>query len=222
MQNVSRNGSLLLNLTQRSRGNLDTQCTQIAKDIGAWLKVNGGAVYASRPFEVWVDNTVLYTRANGNLYATLFGWNAGEVTLSALKSGGATLGTVSKVELLGSTVAMTFSQSGQGLTVTPGGSVPALTGISDSQLASKMRVLRITHDKVWFNDDDSGAASPGWQRKVALGTGDYNDDPNYPLYPASAPPIGTRLGSTGRGGGAVAQVEGRRLSRERLNTSPFL
>ena len=55
MQNVSRNGNLLLNLTQHGRGNLDTQCTQIAKDIGAWLKVNGEAAYASRPFEVWGD-----------------------------------------------------------------------------------------------------------------------------------------------------------------------
>jgi alpha-L-fucosidase len=176
MQNVSRNGSLLLNLTQHGRGNLDTQCTKNAQDIGAWLKVNGEAVYASRPFEAWGDSTVIYTRNNGNVYATLLGWNGGAVTLSALKSGGATLGTVSKVELLGSTVAMTFSQSGQGLTVTPGGSVSALSGISDSQLASKMRVLRITHSKGWFNDDDPGATSPGWQRKVALGTGDYNND----------------------------------------------
>jgi hypothetical protein len=53
--------------------------------------------------------------------------------------------------------------------------VPALTGISDSQVA-KMRVLRVTHDKGWINDDDCGVASPGWQRKVGLGTGDYNKD----------------------------------------------
>jgi alpha-L-fucosidase len=176
MQNVSRNGSLLLNLTQHGRGSLDSQCTKIAQDIGAWLKVNGEAVYASRPFEAWGDSTVIYTRAKGNVYATLLGWNGAAVTLSALKSGGATLGTISKVELLGSTVEMTFSQSSQGLTVTPGGSVSALSGISDSQLASKMRVLRITHSKGWINDDDSGVASPGWQRKVGLGTGDYNKD----------------------------------------------
>jgi alpha-L-fucosidase len=176
MQNVSRNGSLLLNLTQHGRGNLDSQCTKIAQDIGAWLKVNGEAVYASRPFEAWGDSTVIYTRAKGNVYATLLGWNGGAVTLSALKSGGATLGTVSKVELLGSTVAFTFSQNAQGLTVTPSGSVSALTGISDSQLASKMRVLRITHSKGWINDDDSGVRSPGWLRKVGLGTGDYNKD----------------------------------------------
>jgi len=176
MQNVSRNGSLLLNLTQHGRGNLDTECTQIAKDIGAWLKVNGEAMYASRPFEVWGDTTVLYTRANGYVYATLLGWNGGAVTLSALKSGGATLGTVTKVDVLGSAVTTTFSQSAQGLTVTPGGTVPALSGLSDTQLASKIRVLRITHDKGWFNDDDSGAAAPGWLRKVGLTGGDYNAD----------------------------------------------
>jgi hypothetical protein len=176
MQNVSRNGSLMLNLTQRGQGNFDDSLVQIAKDIGTWLKANGEGVYASRPFETWGDNSVVYTRANGNVYATLLNWNGGAVTLGALKSGGVTLGTVSKVELLGSTVAMTFSQSGTGLTVTPSGSVPALSGISDSQLASKIRVLRITHDKGWFNDDDSGATYVGWLRKANLGTGDYNND----------------------------------------------
>lgn len=176
MQNVSRNGSLLLNLTQHGRGNLDPQCTQIAKDIGAWLKVNGEAVYASRPFEAWGDATVLYTRGNGYVYAMLIGWNGAAVSLAALKSGSATLGSVSKVELLGSSVAMTFSQNAQGLTVTPGGAVPALSAISDTQLASKLRVLRISHDKNWFNDDDSGAAAPGWLRKVGGTTGDYNND----------------------------------------------
>ncbi len=176
MQNVSRNGSLLLNLTQHGRGNLDPQCTQIAQDIGAWLKVNGEAVYASRPFETSGDNTVAYTRNDGSVYATLLNWNGGAVTLKALGSGGATLGKVSKVELLGSTVAMTFTQSSQGLTVTPGGSVPALSGISDQQVASKIRVLRITHDKGWVNDDDPGATAPGWLRKCNLATGDYNND----------------------------------------------
>ncbi len=176
MQNVSRNGSLLLNLTQHGRGNLDPQCIQIAQDFGAWLKVNGEAVYGSRPFEVFGDNTVLYTRNNGNVYATLLGWNGGAVTLKALASGGATLGKVSKVEMLGSSVTMTFTQNAQGLTVTPSGSVAALSGISNQQLASKVRVLRITHDKGWFNDDDPGATFVGWLRESNLGTGDYNND----------------------------------------------
>ena len=52
MQNVCRNGAMLLNLTQHGRGDLDPEVIRIAKDVGAWLKVNGEAVYASRPFEV--------------------------------------------------------------------------------------------------------------------------------------------------------------------------
>jgi len=54
--------------------------------------------------------------------------------------------------------------------------VPALSGISNQQLASKMRVLRITHNKGWINDDDPGSAAPGWLRTCNLGTGDYNND----------------------------------------------
>ena len=178
MQNVSRNGTMLLNLTQHGRGDLDPQVIQIAKDIGAWLKVNGEAVYASRPFEVCQENNnaVCYTRNNGNVYSALMNWTNGPITLKALRAGGATLGTVSKVEMLGSDVPMTFSQDDQGLTVTPGGAVQPLTGITNQSLASSCRVLRITHDKGWINDDDPGATYPGWIRRCNLGTGDFNDD----------------------------------------------
>jgi alpha-L-fucosidase len=178
MQNVSRNGTMLLNLTQHGRGDLDPEVIQIAKDIGAWLKVNGEAVYASRPFEVCQEdnNAVCYTRNNGNVYATLLDWNGGPITLKSLRSGGATLGKVSKVELLGSNVPLTFSQDDQGLTVTPGGTVQPLPGITNQSLASTCRVLRITHDKGWINDDDPGATYPGWIRQCNLGTGDYNND----------------------------------------------
>jgi alpha-L-fucosidase len=197
MENVSRNGAMLLNLTQHGRGDLDTQVITIAKDIGAWLKVNGEAVYNSRPFENMGDTTVAYTRNNGNVYAALLNWNGGAVTLSALKSGSATLGKVSKVELLGSTAAVTFNQTAQGLTVTPSGSVAALSGISDQQLASKVRVFRITHDKGWVNDDDPGASYVGWLRKCSLGTGDYNDD----LTTSST--VGTAWSTSFTGNGAA-------------------
>jgi alpha-L-fucosidase len=178
MQNVCRNGTMLLNLTQHGRGDLDPQAIQIAKDIGAWLKVNGEAVYASRPFEVCGENTnaICYTRNNGKVYASLLNWDGGPITLKALHTGGATLGKASKVELLGSDVALTFVQDGQGLTVTPSSAVQPLTRISNQSLASACRVLRITHDKGWFNDDDPGATYPGWIRRYNLGAGDFNND----------------------------------------------
>jgi len=176
MQNVSRNGTMLLNLTQHGRGDLDPEVIRIAKDIGAWLKVNGEAVYASRPFEASGDSSVLYTRNDGKVYATLLDWTGGPVTLKGLRAGGSTMGKVSKVELLGSGVAMTFEQGDQGLVVTPGGAAQPLSGITDQSLATGIRVLRITHDKGWFNDDDPGVMAPGWMRRANLGSGDYNND----------------------------------------------
>jgi alpha-L-fucosidase len=178
MRNVSRNGTMLLNLTQRGRGDLDPQVIRVAKDIGAWLKVNAEAVYSSRPFEVCEENSnsVCYTRNNGNVYAALLNWSNGPITLKALRAGGATLGTISKVELLGSDVPLSFTQNDQGLTVTPSGPVEPLPGIANQSLASACRVLRITHDKGWFNDDDPGASYVGWIRRCNLGAGDFNND----------------------------------------------
>ena len=176
MQNISRNGTMLLNITQHGRGDLDPEVIRICKDIGAWLKINGEAVYGSRPFEIYGQNEVCYTRKQGNVYATLLNWNGKPITLSALQSGGATLGKVSKVELLGSDLLMKFVQDDKGLTVTPGGSVQSIPGITNQSLASGCRVLRITHDKGWINDDDPGSKAPGWLRRCNLGTGDFNND----------------------------------------------
>ena len=176
MQNVCRNGTMLLNLTQHGRGNLDLEVVRIAKDVGAWLKVNGEAVYSSRPFEVYGEDGVCYTRSKSNVYATLLDWRGGTITLKALRAGGATLGKVSKVALLGSDIPLTFVQDDQRLTVTIDATVQSLPGITNQSLASACRVLRITHDKGWINDDDLDVVSHGWLRRCNLGTGDYNND----------------------------------------------
>jgi alpha-L-fucosidase len=176
MENVCRNGTMLLNLTQHGRGDLDPEVIRIARDVGAWLRVHGEAVYGSRPFEVFGEGSIRYTRRDGHVYATLLNWTNSPITLKALRNGGATLGKVSKVELLGSNVAMTFVQDEQGLTVTPRGTVLPLAGITNQSLASACRVLRITHDRGWFNDDDPGARYPGWIRRCNLDTGDFNND----------------------------------------------
>jgi alpha-L-fucosidase len=176
MTNVSRNGSMLLNITQHGRGDLDPELVRICKDIGAWLKINGEAVYGSRPFEVYGDNTVVYTRNTGNVYAALFNWNGKEITLRALHKGSATLGKVLKVELLGSDLPLKFFQDDSGLVITPQEFVQWQAGISDTSLASGFRVLRIVHDKGWFNDDDTGVEAPGWTRRCNLGNGDFNND----------------------------------------------
>jgi len=47
---VSKNGNLLLNVGPKSDGTIPEPAQHILREIGAWLKVNGEAIYGSRPW----------------------------------------------------------------------------------------------------------------------------------------------------------------------------
>ena len=110
------------------------------------------------------------------MYATILNWKDSVIILKALHTNGNTIGKISKVELLGSDVKLNFIQDKKGLTITPEETGTALPGIANQSLAAGIRVLRITHSKGWFNDDDPGVIAPGWFRQSNLGTGDFNND----------------------------------------------
>jgi alpha-L-fucosidase len=50
---VSKNGNLMLSVPLRADGTLDAEEQKIVADIGAWLKVNGEAIYATRPWKTY-------------------------------------------------------------------------------------------------------------------------------------------------------------------------
>lgn len=50
---VSKNGCLLLNVGPRADGTIAEPEARILREIGAWLAVNGEAIYASRPWTVY-------------------------------------------------------------------------------------------------------------------------------------------------------------------------
>jgi alpha-L-fucosidase len=50
---VSKNGNLMLSVPLQRDGQPDADEIQIVSEIGAWLKVNGQAIYATRPWKIY-------------------------------------------------------------------------------------------------------------------------------------------------------------------------
>jgi alpha-L-fucosidase len=132
---VSKNGNLLLNIGPKSDGTIPDEVQQVLRDVGAWLSVNGDAIYGTRPWKIYGEgptqvaagsfhdtDTATYTAEDfrfttkGNaLYAIELGWpSTGEAVIHSL---GATLGgqKIESVVLLGSDAKIQPRQEADGL-----------------------------------------------------------------------------------------------------------
>ena len=169
INNVSKNGNLLLAIPQRAQGNVDPEAVTVCREAGQWLKQNGEAIYDSRPFEVFKSNTgnIYFTRNNGCVYAHCLQWpEAQTLDIPELRTGGATVGKITQIELLGSNEKIRFTQNSRQLTITRPQQKP-------NEIAA---VFKITHDKAWINDDDPGMRYTGWVHRVNRNRGEYNND----------------------------------------------
>jgi alpha-L-fucosidase len=142
---VSKNGNLLLNIGPRSDGTIPEEVQQVLLDVGAWLNVNGEAIYGTRPWRIYGEgptkvaagsfhdtDTTRYTAEDfrfttkGNvLYAIGLDWPTnGEAVIHALAS---TAGSehVLSVTLLGSDAKLQFDQRPDGLHVRMPAQAPA-------------------------------------------------------------------------------------------------
>ncbi|MGH8023165.1 MAG: alpha-L-fucosidase [Limisphaerales bacterium] len=62
---VSKNGNLMLSVPLQRGGMPDSDEIKIVKNIGAWLRVNGQAIYATRPWKIYGEGPSTQVQQNG-------------------------------------------------------------------------------------------------------------------------------------------------------------
>jgi len=136
---VSKNGTAILNIPGRPDGTIDSKEIAVLDKISAWMKVNGEAIYETRPWTVFGEgpaarlnqagqsNTagfgpqdIRFTRNKPGtvLYAIVLGWPRNEVVVREFGAAAAHApGKIAHVELLGYKGKLAFRQTAGGLTV---------------------------------------------------------------------------------------------------------
>jgi len=134
VDNVSKNGNLLLNVVQRPDGSLDPEVEEMLGQLAKWNAVHGEAIFGTRPWAVYGESSVKvkggnfgedykynareirFTTKGATLYAIALGWPAdGKLVVKSLA---APAGKISTVRLLGYNRKVDWQQTAEGLVVT--------------------------------------------------------------------------------------------------------
>jgi alpha-L-fucosidase len=116
IEKVAQGGNLLLNVGPTADGRIPVIMQQRLSDMGRWLKVNGDAIYATRPWDAAenADTSAYYTAKGNDLYVIFTEYPSKEVTIKGLARKPAS------VKLLGADgVSVSYTAGGKKLTIHP-------------------------------------------------------------------------------------------------------
>lgn len=122
---VSKGGNYLLNIGPGPDGEWDTTAYQRLKEIGAWIKVNGEAIYSSRMFKVFGEgDNIRFTQSKDGRtqYVFFFDFPNNKIILDKIPFAKNTT-----VQLLGSTKKLRWKQTPQGVEINIPAGMKALT-----------------------------------------------------------------------------------------------
>jgi alpha-L-fucosidase len=117
---TSKNGALLLNISPKADGTIPDDQQKLLLQIGAWLDVNGKAIYGTRPWTKFGEGGnrgIRFTTKGNTLYALSLSWPTNEAVITSLTTTNALAGKIKKVELLGHKGKLEFSQDETGLKI---------------------------------------------------------------------------------------------------------
>jgi alpha-L-fucosidase len=135
---VSKNGNLLLNIGPRADGTISAEATERLLGLGAWLDVNGEAIYGARHWQVYGEGEtaqveghmreheqqpytaqdIRFTTRENILYAICLGWPGDSVTIRSLGSGSSIQAeNIAQITMLGAPEPLSWSQDADGLKI---------------------------------------------------------------------------------------------------------
>ena len=115
---VAKGGNLLLNIAPSPEGTWDDEAYKRLQELGAWMRINGEAIYNSRPLAPYRDGKMGYTRSkDGAAYALYLAGESETAVPSEIRLGPITPAKNARVTLLGTNLSLKWEKRDGGLVV---------------------------------------------------------------------------------------------------------